>query len=145
MLSSRLDQTQNRTILDLEEKNLQLTQAYDSLKAAQQQVIEKEKMELELNVARGIQQSMVPRTRPNLPGFDFGARMIPARAVGGDFFDFIPLDENALGIVIGDVSDKGVPAALFMALTSNLVRRSQALRLARRRIAQRQPPVNGNQ
>ena len=117
------------------------------MKAAQQQVIEKEKMELELNVARGIQQSMVPRTRPNLPGFDFGARMIPARAVGGDFFDFIPLDENALGIVIGNVSDKGVPAELlFMALTSNLVRAgSQALRLARRRIAQRQPPVNGNQ
>ena len=122
VLSSRLDQTQNRTILDLEEKNLQLTKAYDSLKAAQQQVIEKEKMERELNVARDIQQSMVPRTRPQLPGFDFGARMIPARAVGGDFFDFIPLNEHALGIVIGDVSNKGVPAALFMALTSNLVR-----------------------
>ena len=47
---------------------------------------------------------------------------MPARAVGGDFFDFIPLSEGALGIVIGDVSGKGVPAALFMALTSNLLR-----------------------
>ena len=47
---------------------------------------------------------------------------MPARAVGGDFFDFIPLSESTLGIVIGDVSDKGVPAALFMALTSNLLR-----------------------
>jgi len=122
VLSCRLDQTQNRTILDLEEKNLQLTKAYESLKAAQQQLIEKEKIERELDVARGIQQSMVPRIRPQLAGFDFGARMIPARAVGGDFFDFIPLDERTLGIVIGDVSDKGVPAALFMALTSNLVR-----------------------
>jgi serine phosphatase RsbU (regulator of sigma subunit) len=122
VLSGRLDQAQNRTILDLEEKNLQLTQAYDRLKAAQQQLIEKEKMERELDVARGIQQSMVPRMRPHLASFDFGARMMPARAVGGDFFDFIPLNENALGIVIGDVSDKGVPAALFMALTSNLVR-----------------------
>ena len=47
---------------------------------------------------------------------------MPARAVGGDFFDFIPLSESTLGIVIGDVSGKGVPAALFMALTSNLLR-----------------------
>ena len=122
VLSLRLEQHQNRTIRDLQEKNLQLTQAYERLKAAQAQLIEKEKMERELEVARGIQQSMVPRKLPHLPGFDFGARMMPARAVGGDFFDFIPLSENTLGIVIGDVSDKGVPAALFMALTSNLLR-----------------------
>jgi phosphoserine phosphatase RsbU/P len=122
VLSQRLEQHQNRTIRDLQEKNLQLTQAYERLKAAQAQLIEKEKMERELEVARGIQQSMVPRKLPHLPGFDFGARMMPARAVGGDFFDFIPLSESTLGIVIGDVSDKGVPAALFMALTSNLLR-----------------------
>ena len=122
VLSLRLEQHQNRTIRDLQEKNLQLTQAYERLKAAQAHLIEKEKMERELEVARGIQQSMVPRKLPHLPGFDFGARMMPARAVGGDFFDFIPLSESTLGIVIGDVSDKGVPAALFMALTSNLLR-----------------------
>jgi len=122
VLSMRLEQEQNRTIGDLQEKNLQLTQAYDQLKAAQGQLIEKEKMERELEVARGIQQSMVPRKLPQLAGFDFGARMVPARAVGGDFFDFIPLSKSTLGIVIGDVSDKGVPAALFMALTSNLLR-----------------------
>ena len=122
VLSLRLEQHQNRTIRELQEKNLQLTQAYEQLKAAQAHLIEKEKMERELEVARGIQQSMVPRKLPHLPGFDFGARMMPARAVGGDFFDFIPLSENTLGIVIGDVSDKGVPAALFMALTSNLLR-----------------------
>jgi sigma-B regulation protein RsbU (phosphoserine phosphatase) len=122
VLSLRLEQQQNRTIRDLQEKNLQLTQAYERLKAAQAHLIEKEKMERELEVARGIQQSMVPRKLPHLPGFDFGARMMPARAVGGDFFDFIPLSESTLGIVIGDVSGKGVPAALFMALTSNLLR-----------------------
>ena len=122
VLSLRLEQHQNRTIRDLQEKNLQLTQAYEELKAAQAHLIEKEKMERELEVARGIQQSMVPRKLPQLSGFDFGARMMPARAVGGDFFDFIPLSGSALGIVIGDVSDKGVPAALFMALTSNLLR-----------------------
>ena len=122
VLSQRLEQHQNRTIRDLQEKNLQLTQAYEQLKAAQAHLIEKERMEREMEVARGIQQSMVPRKLPHLPGFDFGARMMPARAVGGDFFDFIPLSESTLGIVIGDVSDKGVPAALFMALTSNLLR-----------------------
>jgi sigma-B regulation protein RsbU (phosphoserine phosphatase) len=122
VLSLRLEQHQNRTIRDLQEKNLQLTQAYEQLKAAQAHLIEKEKMERELEVARGIQQSMVPRKLPHLPGFDFGARMMPARAVGGDFFDLIPLPDGTLGIVIGDVSDKGVPAALFMALTSNLLR-----------------------
>jgi serine phosphatase RsbU (regulator of sigma subunit) len=122
VLSMRLEQAENRTIRDLQEKNLQLTGAYERLKAAQAQLIEKEKMERELEVARGIQQSMVPRKLPHLAGFDFGARMMPARAVGGDFFDLIPLNNGTLGIVIGDVSDKGVPAALFMALTSNLLR-----------------------
>jgi Serine phosphatase RsbU, regulator of sigma subunit len=129
VLSLRLEQHQNRTIRDLQEKNLQLTQAYEQLKAAQAHLIEKEKMERELEVARGIQQSMVPRKLPHLPGFDFGARMMPARAVGGDFFDFIPLSESTLGIVIGDVSDKGVPAALFMALTPTCSARKPGARV----------------
>jgi phosphoserine phosphatase RsbU/P len=122
VLSVRLADAQNRTIADLEEKNRQLIDAYEQLKLAQTQLIEKEKIERELEVARGIQESMVPRKLPVLAGFDFGARMAAARAVGGDFFDFIPLGESKLGIVVGDVSDKGVPAALFMALTSNLLR-----------------------
>ena len=54
-------------------------------------------------------------------GCDFGALMVPARAVGGDFYAFIELDENRVGIAVGDVSDKGVPAALFMALTFSLI------------------------
>jgi sigma-B regulation protein RsbU (phosphoserine phosphatase) len=48
--------------------------------------------------------------------------MLPAKSVGGDFFDFIPLGENLLGIAVGDVSDKGVPAALFMAMVRSLLR-----------------------
>jgi serine phosphatase RsbU (regulator of sigma subunit) len=122
VLSSRLDQAQTQTIRDLEAKNFQLTEAYERLKAAQQQLIEKEKMEREMEVARGIQQGMIPRKCPELRGFNFGATMVPARAVGGDFFDFIPLSQDSLGIAIGDVSDKGVPAALFMALTSSMLR-----------------------
>jgi sigma-B regulation protein RsbU (phosphoserine phosphatase) len=121
-LSQRLEQSENLTILELQEKNRQLTQAYEELKAAQAQIIEKERLEKELEVARQIQQSILPQELPSLTHYDFGALMIPARAVGGDFYDFIPLDKDRLGIVVGDVSDKGTPSALFMALSYSLMR-----------------------
>ena len=122
MLSQRLRDTDNATIRDLQEKNRQLAKAYDDLQTAQALIIEKEKLERELEVARDIQRSLLPRSLPQLAGFDFGARMEPARAVGGDFFDFISLDEERLGVAVGDVSGKGVPAALFMAMTRTLMR-----------------------
>jgi len=122
LLSLRLDESENLAMRDLLEKNRQLAQAYDELKAAQAQIIEKEKLEAELEVARTIQRSLLPRTRPRLSGFDFGMLMEPMHSVGGDFFDFIPLGGDRLGIVIGDVTDHGVPAAIFMALTYSLVR-----------------------
>ena len=122
LLSQRLEQSENLTILELQEKNRQLTQAYEELKAAQAQIIEKERLEKELEVARQIQLSILPQELPAYPQHDFGALMIPARAVGGDFYDFIPLDQDRLGIVVGDVSDKGTPSALFMALSYSLVR-----------------------
>jgi serine phosphatase RsbU (regulator of sigma subunit) len=121
-LSQRLERSENLTILELQEKNRQLTKAYDELKAAQAQIIEKERLEKELEVARQIQRSILPQGLPSFPRYDFGALMIPARAVGGDFYDFIALDQNRIGIVVGDVSDKGIPSALFMALSYSLVR-----------------------
>jgi phosphoserine phosphatase RsbU/P len=122
VLSLRLNHSHNATIADLREKNRQLSQAYEELKDAQAQIIEKERMEKELETARWIQQSILPHALPAYPGFDLGAFLMPARAVGGDLYDFIPLPGGALGIVIGDVSDKGVPAAIFMALTYSLLR-----------------------
>ncbi|NNF46887.1 MAG: SpoIIE family protein phosphatase [Desulfofustis sp.] len=80
------------------------------------------KLEYELTVASEIQMSMLPGTIPRLAGYEFSATMLPAKSVGGDFFDFIPLGENLLGIAVGDVSDKGVPAALFMAMVRSLLR-----------------------
>ena len=74
----------------------------------------------ELDTARTIQHLLVPRIFPPFPErseFDLHAQMNSARAVGGDFFDFFLVDENRLGVVIGDVSGKGIPAALYMALT----------------------------
>jgi phosphoserine phosphatase RsbU/P len=80
------------------------------------------RLEREMEIARKTQESILPEQLPGYPGYDFGALMVPARSVGGDFYEFIPLSEEKLGIVIGDVSDKGLPAALFMALTYSLVR-----------------------
>ncbi|MFC2053147.1 GAF domain-containing SpoIIE family protein phosphatase [Chloroflexota bacterium] len=79
-------------------------------------------MEREMGLARQAQKSILPMRSPRQPGYDIGSFIIPARAVGGDFYDFIPMDNQRLCIVIGDVSDKALPAALFMAVTFSLVR-----------------------
>ncbi len=79
----------------------------------------------ELDTARTIQHLLVPRTFPPFPqrrDFDLHAQMTSARAVGGDFFDFFLIDDDRLGLVIGDVSGKGIPAALFMAVTRTQVK-----------------------
>lgn len=121
-ISLRLQDANNAIIRDLHERNVQLAKAYQDLKAAQAQIVEKERLEQELRLAGQIQQSMLPQALPVLDGFRFDALMIPARTVGGDFYDFIPLDDDHLGIVVADVSDKGMPAAIFMALTRSLTR-----------------------
>ena len=85
----------------------------------------KERIESELKIAHDIQMSMVPKTFPPFPErqeLDIYATLVPAREVGGDFYDFFFIDEQRLCFAIGDVSGKGVPAALFMALTKTLFR-----------------------
>ncbi len=121
-LSQRLGSTNDSTFRDLTEKNHALQKAYDELKAAQQQLIEKERLERELKVAADIQLSILPDVLPAVAGFDFGARILPARRVGGDFYDVFVLEQAGhTGVVIGDVADKGVPAALFMARAHALI------------------------
>lgn len=85
-----------------------------------------QKLEEELELGRRIQLSMMPRTVPAHAGWTFAAAYQAARQVGGDFYDFFPLpgDVNTLGIVVADVSDKGVPAALFMAQCRTMIRTS---------------------
>ncbi len=84
----------------------------------------RERLQQELQVARLIQQHFLPRDVPHLPGWEVAAHYEPARAVGGDFYDFIDLPSGQLGVVIGDVTDKGVPAALVMSATRTLLRAS---------------------
>jgi serine phosphatase RsbU (regulator of sigma subunit) len=121
VLSQRLDEHNTQTFQYLSEKNKQLQKAYDELKAAQAQLIDKERLERELQVAAEIQVSILPDELPEFERFGFGARILPARQVGGDFYDVFSLKENKVGVLIGDVADKGVPSALFMARAHALI------------------------
>ena len=90
------------------------TQAASALRAAQlvrqqhTQAQARARIDQELQVARAIQQFFLPHTLPDITGWQIGAHYQPAHAVGGDFYDFIQLDDGRLGIVIGDVADKDV-------------------------------------
>ena len=81
-----------------------------------------ERIEQELEVARLIQQNFLPRELPDLAGWEISAHYKPAREVGGDFYDFIELDGGRVAFVVGDVTDKGVPAAMVMAATRSILR-----------------------
>ena len=88
----------------------------------QQEAKERERIEQELKVARLIQQTLLPKALPELPGYEVAAYYQRAREVGGDFYDFLTLEDGRLGLVVGDVTDKGVPAALVMATTRTMLR-----------------------
>jgi serine phosphatase RsbU (regulator of sigma subunit)/anti-sigma regulatory factor (Ser/Thr protein kinase) len=104
------------------------TQAAPALRVAQlarQQQIEarqRERMEQELRVARVIQQTLLPKEVPSLTGWKMAAHWQPARAVSGDFYDFVLFPDGRIAIIAGDVTDKGVPAALVMATTRSIMR-----------------------
>lgn len=83
---------------------------------------ERERLKQEMRVATLIQQQFLPRELPKLPQWQIAAYYGPARAVGGDFYDFIPMTDGRIGIAVGDVTDKGVPAALVMARTHSILR-----------------------
>ena len=88
----------------------------------QKEMVVRERLETEVQLARQIQQTFLPEFLPEFPDWELAAHWKPARQVGGDFYDVFNLPDNKLGLFIADVSDKGVPAALFMALTRTLVR-----------------------
>ncbi len=107
---------------DLEIKNRELEESLENLRRT---TSIKQRMESELNVGREIQMSMVPRTFPPFPDrdeFSIFASLEPAREIGGDFYDFFFVDDDRICFCIGDVSGKGVPAALFMAVTKTLIK-----------------------
>ncbi len=105
----------------------------ESIEKYAQERSEKERISSELSIATQIQASMLPCIFPAFPDrheFDIMASMLPAKEVGGDFYDFFLVDEEHLGIVMADVSGKGVPAALFMVITKTLIKNYAQLGLS---------------
>jgi serine phosphatase RsbU (regulator of sigma subunit)/predicted ester cyclase len=88
----------------------------------EQEIRERERVEQELRVARSIQQASLPEEVPTLEGWQISPFYQPAREVGGDFYDFFELKDGRLGIVVGDATGKGVPAALVMASARSMLR-----------------------
>jgi len=113
------------------------------IRALEGEATARQKMESELEIARAIQTSLLPKQAPCGPGFSLGAALEPAKTVGGDFYDFFMPDDSRLFIAIGDVSGKGMPAALFMAAAKTALRAaalrtlypSEILRLANEELA----------
>ncbi len=120
--TAHLRNTSQSMIAGLEQKNAELSRAYQELQAAQSELIRLNRLEEELAVARRIQELFLPRTLPQPLGWRLAAFNQGAQAVGGDFFDCIELPDDHLGLVVADACGKGVPAALFVALTRSLLR-----------------------
>jgi serine phosphatase RsbU (regulator of sigma subunit) len=107
-------------IHDLRTKNALLQEAYLNLKAAQAELVEKERLEREMELAAEMQRSLLPSVLPWYDDYRFAAYLAPARHVGGDLFGVQPLDDEHVGLLIADVADKGMYAALLMAVTRTL-------------------------
>jgi serine phosphatase RsbU (regulator of sigma subunit)/anti-sigma regulatory factor (Ser/Thr protein kinase) len=122
-LSEQDYSTDDRRLLDnLASQATPAVRVAQLVRQQQAEALARERIEQELRVARLIQHSLLPKTVPSLPGWQVATYYQPAREVGGDFYDFLYFPDGRLGLVVGDVADKGVPAALVMATTRTLLR-----------------------
>jgi serine phosphatase RsbU (regulator of sigma subunit) len=113
---------------DLENRVAERTEQLKRAMAKQQEEAqERERIEQELRVARLIQHTLLPKSAPELEGHHIAVYYQPAREVGGDFYDFLQLPDGRLGLIVGDVSGKGVPAAIVMAITRTMLRAAYRL------------------
>jgi sigma-B regulation protein RsbU (phosphoserine phosphatase) len=92
------------------------------IKESQEQLVEKEKLEKEMEIARDIQQMLIPQQFPSLPGFSIGAFFKPAELIGGDYYDLFEIGRGRFGCVIADVSGKSISGAIIMALIRTMLR-----------------------
>lgn len=93
-----------------------------SLAQAHEAELETKAMEHELNIAVDIQSNLLPKRIPKIPKFEIGAYYRPSKEVGGDYYDFIQIDQNHLGIIVADVSGKGIPGSMVMTMARSLIR-----------------------
>jgi serine phosphatase RsbU (regulator of sigma subunit) len=119
-ITANLRASDQASIADLTRKNKELAKAYADLKAAQAELVQKEKLEHELEIAAELQQDLLPKEFPKVRGWTFSGRNVPARTIGGDLYDVMQVDDEHVGLLMADVSDKSVHAALFMAVTRSL-------------------------
>lgn len=129
MIIEEIDQTSKVPSIRIREKRLEIITGISQQAAIaiqndilQRDVLERERLEREMQLAREIQSTFLPDKLPVVDGWELDVRWRPARQVGGDFYDLIELPENRLGIIIADVADKGMPAALYMTLVRTLMR-----------------------
>ncbi|GEM_PF-330278 len=87
-----------------------------------EQLVEQHKLAREMEIARSIQMNLLPKAYPDLPGYDISAMSLPAKQVGGDYYDFHALEDGRVGLTIADVSGKGVPAAFLTAVTRTYIK-----------------------
>ena len=119
----RMEEDVRQLNKDLEDRVAERTEQLKIAMAKQQQEAqERQRIAQELHVARVIQQTLLPKTLPQLPGYDLAAYYQPAREVGGDFYDFFELEDSHLGLLVGDATGHGMPAALLMATTRGMLR-----------------------
>ena len=100
----------------------QIAIAIENARLYEEVARQERRLERDLALARELQMRLLPHARPKLEHLDVAAKFVPARAIGGDLYDFIPYSMSRLGIVIGDVSGKGAPAAIYAALVSGILR-----------------------
>src|SRR5829696_6975487 len=119
----RVEEEARQLNKDLENRVAERTEQLKITMAKQQQEAqERQRIAQELQVARLIQQTLLPKSAPELRGYQIAAYYQPAREVGGDFYDFFELGDGRLGLVVGDASGKGIPAAMVMANTRSVLR-----------------------
>jgi PAS domain S-box-containing protein len=119
----RMEEEVRQLNKDLEKRVAERSEQLKSAMAKQQEAArERQRIEQELRIARLIQQTLLPKSAPELGGYQIAAYYQPAREVGGDFYDFFEVGDGRLGLVVGDASGKGIPAAMVMANTRSVLR-----------------------
>lgn len=119
-LTRSVRDTDQITIAELQLKNDELARTLDNLRAAQEELLRRERLKRDLEIAAQVHKSILPTTFPTVSNFEFAAIARPAREIGGDLYDVIDMDNEHVGIVMADASGKSVQAAIYMAIVRSL-------------------------